>query len=192
MLHDSHLYLAPRFIRKFQPSSIITQLIHIPWPDVRWWHFLPSNIEYDIYSSLVSGNDIIGFQTTLDARNFIEGVRLLLKDAVINFEEGVISWQDHHTHIRVYPISISTIDERRVVQSAAGKRAAVKILPFLGEKTIMRVDRIDPSKNILNGFHGYVEMLEEHPELLGKVVFWPFFCLHAELYLSTNVIVRML
>jgi trehalose 6-phosphate synthase len=104
----------------------------------------------------------------------VQGVRLLLKDAVINFEEGVISWQGHHTHIRVYPISISVVDERRVVQTAAGKRAAAKILPFLGEKTIMRVDRIDPAKNILNGFHGYAEMLEEHPELCGKVVFLAF------------------
>ena len=174
MLHDSHLYLAPQFIRKLQPLSIITQFIHIPWPDPRWWHFLPSNIEYDIYSSLVSGNDIIGFQTALDASNFIEGARSLLENAVINIEEGVISWQDHHTHIRVYPISISVVDERRVVQSAAGKRAAAKIVQFLGEKTIMRVDRIDPAKNILNGFHGYAEMLEKHPELLGKVVFLAF------------------
>src|SRR3989442_6253884 len=44
MLHDYHLYLAPALIRKLQPSSIITQFIHIPWPDVRWWHFLRRNI----------------------------------------------------------------------------------------------------------------------------------------------------
>jgi trehalose 6-phosphate synthase len=125
------------------PLSVITQFIHIPWPDARCWHFLPSNIEYDIYSSLLR-NDIIGFQTALDASNFIKGARSLLKDAVINFEEGVISWQNHHTHIRVCPISISVIDERRVVHSAAGKRAVDKIVPFLAEKTIMRVDRIDP------------------------------------------------
>jgi len=30
MLHDYHLYLASALIRKLQPSSIITQFIHIP------------------------------------------------------------------------------------------------------------------------------------------------------------------
>src|SRR5437588_1481692 len=174
MLHDYHLYLASALIRKLQPSSIITQFIHIPWPDVRWWHSLPGNIEDDIYSSLAEGNNIIGFQTALDARNFIEGARSSLKDVLVNFEEGVISWKDHHTHIRVYPISISVTEERGVVQSAAGKQAADKIVPLLGEKTIMRIDRIDPAKNILNGFIGYAEMLEKHPELCGKVVFLAF------------------
>jgi trehalose-6-phosphate synthase len=65
-------------------------------------------------------------------------------------------------------------EERHLVQSAAGKRATDKIVPLLAEKTIMRVDRIDPAKNILNGFHGYAEMLEQHPELCGKVVFLAF------------------
>jgi len=174
MLHDFHLYLAPAFIRKLQPSSIITQFIHIPWPDARWWQLLPSNITYEIYNSLVCGNDIIGFQTALDASNFTEGVRLVLTNAAVNFEEGVISWQDHHTHIRAYPISISVAEEIHLVHSAAGKRAADKIVPLLAEKTIMRVDRIDPAKNILNGFYGYAEMLEQHPELCGKIVFLAF------------------
>jgi trehalose 6-phosphate synthase len=94
MLHDYHLYLAPALIRKLQPSSIITQFIHIPWPDARWWQLLPSNITYEIYSSLVCGNDIIGFQTPLDASNFTEGVRSVLTKAAVNFEEGVISSQE--------------------------------------------------------------------------------------------------
>jgi len=69
MLQDYHLYLAPAMIRKCQPTILMQQFIHIPWPDVRCWHFLPSNIAHAIYNGLV-GNDIIGFQTERDARNF--------------------------------------------------------------------------------------------------------------------------
>jgi trehalose 6-phosphate synthase len=58
-----------------------------------------------------------------------------------------------------------------VVNSAAGKRAAEAIKPLLREHTIMRVDRIEPTKNIMRGFQAYSQVLEKHPELHGKVVF---------------------
>jgi trehalose 6-phosphate synthase len=170
MLHDYHLYLAPTMIRQRHPNIIMQQFIHIPWPDIRCWQFLPSNIAQAIYSGL-TGNDIIGFQTERDARNFLEGARTLLDGAVVDFEEGAVWWQGHRTQARAYPISISVTEERRIVQSRAGKRTAEKILPQLGEKTIMRVDRIEPTKNILRGFQAYAQMLDEHPELQGRVNF---------------------
>ncbi len=173
MLHDYHLYLAPALIRKCFPSVVMQQFIHIPWPDVRCWHFLPNNMVHAIYSGLI-GNDIIGFQTERDARNFLEGARTLLEGAVVDFEEGAIWWQGRRTQARAYPISISVTGERQIVQSAAGRRAAEKIMPFLGEKTIMRVDRIEPTKNIVRGFQAYNLLLEEHPELRGKVTFLAF------------------
>jgi trehalose 6-phosphate synthase len=173
MLHDYHLYLVSSLVRKRHPSIVTQQFIHIPWPDIRCWHFLPSHITQAIYSGLV-GNDIIGFQTDRDARNFLDGARTLLDGAVVDFEEGAVWWQGHRTQARSYPISISVTEERRVVQSAAGKRAAERILPLLREHTIMRVDRLDPTKNILRGFQAYRYMLEEHPELRGKTTFLAF------------------
>ncbi|HEU5378852.1 MAG TPA: trehalose-6-phosphate synthase [Ktedonobacteraceae bacterium] len=173
MLHDYHLYLAPRMIREKHPTIVMQQFIHIPWPDVRCWHFLPSNIVQELYQGMV-GNDIIGFQTPRDARNFLEGAGTMLEGAVVDFEEGAVWWQGHRTQTRAYPISISVTAERKVVSSAAGKRAAEKILPYLGEKTIMRVDRIEPTKNIVRGFQAYAQLLEEHPELRGHVNFLAF------------------
>ncbi len=38
----------------------------------------------------------------------------------------------------------------------------------------MRVDRIEPTKNIVRGFQAYKQLLEEHPELRGKVTFLAF------------------
>jgi trehalose 6-phosphate synthase len=173
MLHDYHLYLVPGMIRKVHPTIIMQQFIHIPWPDVRCWHFLPSQIVQDIYSGLV-GNDILGFQTERDARNFLEGARSILDGAVVDFEEGAIWWQGRRTQARAYPISISVTEERRVVNSAAGKRAAEKIQPLLREHTIMRVDRLEPTKNIIRGFQAYEQLLEEHPELHEQITFLAF------------------
>ena len=173
MLHDYHLYLVSAMIRKLHPTIVMQQFIHIPWPDVRCWHFLPSNIAQAIYSGLV-GNDIIGFQTERDARNFLEGARTLLDGAVVDFEEGAVWWQGHRTYARAYPISISVTEERRIVNSVAGRREAEKIKPLLREYTIMRVDRIEPTKNILRGFQAYDYLLERHPDLHGKVTFLAF------------------
>lgn len=173
MLHDYHLYLAARMIRQKHPTIVMQHFIHIPWPDVRCWHFLPSNIAQEIYQGM-AGNDIIGFQTERDARNFLEGARTLLDGAVVDFEEGAIWWQGHRTQTRAYPISISVTAERKTVNSAAGKRAAAEIQALLGEQTIMRVDRIEPTKNILRGFQAYAELLESHPEMQGKVSFLAF------------------
>lgn len=173
MLQDYHLYLVPMMIRQKHPTIVMQQFIHIPWPDVRCWHFLPSNIAQSIYKGLV-GNDIIGFQTERDARNFLEGARTLLDGAVVDFEEGAVWWQGHRTQARAYPISISVTEERKAVNSAAGKRAAESVKPLLREYNIMRVDRIDPTKNILRGFQAYDEVLETHPELRGRVSFLAF------------------
>ena len=40
-----------------------------------------------------------------------------------------------------------------------------------GMRLIVRVDRTDPSKNIVRGFQAFGEMLELHPEMRGKVKF---------------------
>jgi len=92
MVHDYHLYLAPLLIRQRHPEVVMQQFIHVPWPDVRCWQFLPSTIVGDIYRGLV-GTDLLGFQTERDARTVLEGARTLLEEAEVDFEEGTVAWQ---------------------------------------------------------------------------------------------------
>jgi trehalose 6-phosphate synthase len=40
-----------------------------------------------------------------------------------------------------------------------------------GRQLILRVDRTDPSKNIVRGFEAFATLLEDHPELVGRVSF---------------------
>jgi trehalose 6-phosphate synthase len=42
------------------------------------------------------------------------------------------------------------------------------------QKVILRVDRLEPSKNILRGFQAYESLLEMHPEYRGNVIFMAF------------------
>lgn len=174
MLHDYHLYLAALKIRERHPATTIQQFIHIPWPEIRYWNSsLPTVITQAIFSGLL-GNDILGFQTRNDAQNFLEGVNALFSDATVDRDERVIDYQGHRTLVRDYPISISVSEERNSVRSSGGKRAAERVKPFLRQYNVMRVDRIEPTKNIVQGFEAYQILLERHPELHEQITFLAF------------------
>ena len=173
MLHDNFLCLVPSFIRKLHPSVLIQQFLHWPWPDLRYLSFLPTNVLEAMYRGLLH-NDIIGFQTERDAYNFLDGAQMVLKDAQINMLQGTVQWHGQRTLVRTYPISIAIEETRAIAYSEVGKTEEEKIQPFLDKKVVMRIDRIDPVKNIVTGFRAYEHMLEEHPELRGQVVFMAF------------------
>jgi len=46
--------------------------------------------------------------------------------------------------------------------------------PLCGEQTIIRVDRVEPSKNIIRGFKAFDMLLERYPQFVGKVKFIAF------------------
>jgi trehalose 6-phosphate synthase len=80
------------------------------------------------------------------------------------------------TRVRTYPISVA-VDEfeehasSATVERLRGRISAMRPQPADGSEgtLIVRVDRTDPSKNIVRGFKAYALLLEEHPELHGKV-----------------------
>jgi trehalose 6-phosphate synthase len=176
MLQDYHLYLVSARVRERHPGIAMQQFIHIPWPEFRYW---TSSLSTDIMSAIFEGllgNDILGFQTHRDANNFLEGVQALLESEGAQIDEGQqkIVWKGHETLVRDYPISISVTDEFKLVNSRPSKRALDRIKPLLREYNIMRVDRIEPTKNIVQGFKAFDTLLEQHPELHKKVTFLAF------------------
>ncbi len=71
------------------------------------------------------------------------------------------------TSVTHHPISIDVAEFERLAASD-DVRAAERTLPR-PEKLIVRVDRTDPSKNIVRGFHAFALLLDEHPEWRGRV-----------------------
>ena len=70
-VQDHHLALAPLLIRERRPSSRIVTFWHIPWPD--WQAFEICPWSQHLLEGLL-GSSILGFQTPIDCRNFIETV----------------------------------------------------------------------------------------------------------------------
>jgi trehalose 6-phosphate synthase len=170
MLQDYHLYLCPGFIRARHPNAIIQQFVHIPWPDPDYWRLLPQKIRRDICEGML-GNDVVGFQTRDHARSFMYTCEAYVPGVVIDYGGRGLLWNGRRIEVRAYPISI---DVEAVRRTAHGKEARSydRFLPnYLNENTILRVDRAEPSKNIVRGFHAYARFLEAHPEFLGRVNF---------------------
>jgi trehalose 6-phosphate synthase len=169
---DYQLYLAPRWLRHLVPEAVLQQFIHIPWPTPEYWKILPQPMRDAILDGLLA-NDIVGFQTTLDVRNFLMtceenmGLRVDHRERSVLYRGGMV-W------VRSYPISVDAQGLEQTAESPEVKREEDRIRQWRPEKLILRVDRTDPSKNVVRGFLGYERMLRKHPELAGRVQFYAF------------------
>lgn len=176
MLHDYFLCLVPSMLRAQQPEAFLFHFLHCPWPEVRYWNHLPSHIYQDIFKGLLA-NDILGFQTMLDAHNFLLGVPRVLHDAQVDLARMTALYQGHTTQIRAYPIGSLPEQDRRDAGDIAAFPELAPLLSALqqNQHVIMRVDRLDPSKQITLGFAAYEQLLDTYPQLRGRVVFLALF-----------------
>jgi trehalose 6-phosphate synthase len=174
MLQDYHLYLAPRMIRyEFRPKQRYTlaHFVHIPWPGAEDWGLLPPRMRQAILEGLCAV-DLLGFQTREDGLNFIRTCESHLPGAKVNFLKGRVRYRNHVTHVRDFPISINVKGLKAYAETDEVKSYREQLTEWHGQyQIILRVDRIEPSKNIVRGFQSFDQLLELHPEHRGKVKF---------------------
>ncbi len=170
MLQDYQLYLAGGMIRRKRPNAIIQHFVHIPWPDPDYWRLLPREMRLVICEGLL-GCDIVGFQIPDHARSFMNTCEAYVPGCVIDYTNSTVSLNGRTTEVRHYPISIDAEAVRKTAYSQEA-RAYERYLPtHWNEFTILRVDRAEPSKNIIRGFHAFDRFLEAHPEYQNRVNF---------------------
>ncbi len=167
---DYHLYLVPHFLRQRLGESVqIQPFVHIPWPGPDAWRVLPEKMRVAILISLLE-SDRVGFQTAKDAFNFVQNCRFYLKDAHAHGTRDTIEYDNRVTKAVAYPISIDVDKVEELAVEAQTRLLKSQILNFIGDRRlILRVDRIEPSKNILRSLEAYRTLLLAHPEHQGKV-----------------------
>jgi trehalose 6-phosphate synthase len=169
MLHDYHLYVAPKYIRRERPDLFLHHFVHIPWTQPDAWRVLPADIREDLYEGILS-NDIIAFHTRSYRRNFLLCCRELF-DLEVDEENGVVHFDGREVWVRSYPLPISAETFERNAQREAVHEFERDILRRRREHLILRVDRADLSKNVLRGFTAFDLFLEQHPEFREQVTF---------------------
>jgi trehalose 6-phosphate synthase len=153
--HDYHLYLAPRLVRAERPDATLAHFIHVPWPQPDSWRVLPKDVRVAIHDGLAA-NDVVGFHTDRWRSNFIYGVRETLG-------------QDVTGKTVTAAISVDPVEFDELAHSPAVLEAEQEIVASRPEKLVVRVDRTDPSKNIVRGFRAFELFLAAHPELHRRV-----------------------
>jgi trehalose 6-phosphate synthase len=174
MLHDYHLYLAAQTIRERRPHAVLSHFTHIPWPPSSLWQPMRPAIRTAIVAGLAA-NDVVAFQTERYAHNYLRSVESFLPGARVDYRMRRVTLPDGHTAlVRHYPISIDVEATRTVARSARARRLAEQMSAGTREKVIVRVDRLEPSKNILRGFAAFESLLQRNPRLRGRVTFLAF------------------
>jgi trehalose 6-phosphate synthase len=150
--HDYQLYLAPKLVREARPDAVLAHFVHTPWPAD--WSVLPPPLRRAVHEGLLA-NDLVGFHTARWAANF----RRSCEDVV-----GSCG-----TRVANHAISVDPAEFDALRESEAVLAAERELLATRPEKLIVRVDRTDPSKNIVRGFRAVGVLLDEHPEWRGRV-----------------------
>ena len=170
MFQDYHLYVCPGLVRQRNPDAVMQHFVHIPWPDPDYWRLLPMEMRQGICEGML-GNDIVGFQTPEHARSFLYTCEAYVPDATVDYGAATIHWDHRRIEVRAYPISIDTTAVRRAAYSKEA-RSHDRYLPnHWNEFTVLRVDRAEPSKNIVRGFQAFDRFLEAHPDFQGRINF---------------------
>jgi trehalose 6-phosphate synthase len=160
-------------IRERLPEATILHFTHIPWPSPRYWGILPEFMRRRIHEDMCAC-DIVGLQTRADVNNFLHCAEGILDGAVIDHEFCTVRFRGHLVHVRAYPISIDSAGLLEFKDSPEVQQYVERLRPLTGEQTIVRVDRSEPSKNIIRGLRAYELLLDRYPAYRAHVNFLQF------------------
>jgi trehalose 6-phosphate synthase len=129
---------------------------------------LPRDVRTAIHESMLAC-DVVGLHTPRYVRSFMQCCDRFAADARIDLAAGEVEFRGRRVLVRSYPISVNPDEFTRLAASAEVEAAEPKVLDARPEKLIVRVDRTDPSKNIVRGFGAFDVFLADHPEWHGRV-----------------------
>ncbi len=170
MLHDYHLYTAPKMIREGRSDVFLHHFVHIPWSQPDSWRVLPRRIREAIFEGMLA-NDIIGFHTHAYCINFLRCCDELLDGTDVDYVNAEVRYDGRKTLARAYPLSIDAERLQRAADSPEVAEAEREVLERRRKHLIIRVDRADLSKNVLRGFTAFDTFLSQHPEFREEVTF---------------------
>ena len=184
-IHDYNLWMVPAYLRELRPDLTIAFFHHTYFPSADVFNVLPWRRQ--IVGSLLQC-DYIGFHIPRQAQNFVDvarGVmpitvtaevncapRFLTYGCAVGLEEMVseIEVNGRRIALGAHPVGLDVgrvsrlLDEPSVQEQIARLRAEMA-----GQKMLLSVERLDFTKGILEKLQAYETLLEENPQLQGRV-----------------------
>jgi trehalose 6-phosphate synthase len=156
LVQDYQLALVPALLAQRRPDLRTAAFVHTPWCSPQEMAVLPDAVAAEILTGL-AGAGACGFHSARWADAFAQCCHERLGRVPVTY---------------VSPAATDVDDLRTVAASPECARELARLEAVVGDRRlIVRVDRIELSKNVLRGFWAFDELLHDRPDLRGQVVF---------------------
>jgi trehalose 6-phosphate synthase len=170
LIQDYHLTLVPRMLRELVPEARILHFSHTPFAGRTYLRTLPVDMRRSILRGML-GSDVVGFQGRQWAENFLLSAREL-DDVHVDIRAHRAEVDGREVQVRSFPVAVGAQEIRQAAAGGRARRLRTSVEKIRGDrKLLLRVDRLEPSKNILRGFLGFELFLQKYPQWRGRVVF---------------------
>ncbi len=167
-IQDYHLLLMPSMLRESLPKANILFFLHIPFPSNEILRVLPWDKE--IIKGIL-GSDLVGFQTSRDAKNFLYNCKQELNTPV-DYKAGKTERKNRTINVKNFPISIDFKKFDRIARnSTTNSRVKALKREHRSEKFIISVERLDYTKGIRERLLSIKRFFEKYPQYKKKVIF---------------------
>lgn len=159
LVQDYHLCLVAPLVRVARPDLRLVHFSHTPFAPPAWLRMLPDAVRLELLDGLLA-HHACGFHSPRWERDY----RDACEDAGRSPNRTLVA-----------PLAPDPADLAATASGAAAASAKGELDALVGDASfVVRVDRIELSKNVLRGFQAYEALLEAQPERHGTVVFGAF------------------
>ena len=184
-LHDYNLWMVPAYLRELRPDLRIAFFHHTYFPSADVFNVLPWRRQ--IVGSLLQC-DYIGFHIPRQVENFVDvarGVfplktlerqscapRFITYGCAVGLERMTTALDTGTRQVKLgaHPVGLDIDRVRNALEAPKIKELMGQLREEMkGVKLILAVERLDYTKGILEKLNAYERLLDDNPELLGKV-----------------------
>lgn len=170
LIQDYHLALVPRFLRELRPQAMIAHFSHTSMAGPTYFRMLPADIRQQLLQGML-GADVLGFHSQAWAENFMLSARQL-SGTRVDLGRSRIRAEGRDVAVRIHPISVDGRAMRESAATAEVRDLRRRLARWRGDaRLILRVDRLELTKNIVRGFDAYEMLLRRQPSWRGRVRF---------------------
>ena len=162
-IHDYHLLLAARALRKLGHNGPLGLFLHTPFPGPDLFELLPWA---DQLLDAMLDLDLLGFHTARDVANFRHTVTAL---SPALFEDGAIVHRGRRVRVAAFPIGAVLEPFQEPVDPEAAREAADLLRVIAPSRLVLGVDRLDYTKGIPERLAAFGLLLEQYPHWRGQV-----------------------
>jgi trehalose 6-phosphate synthase len=160
LVQDYHLTLVPGMLARLRPDLSVVHFSHTPFSDPNVLRALPTTAMKELLEGM-AGSSACGFHSPRWEASFLA----CCADAHVQPPSTFVS-----------PLAPDAVRLTNKASEPDVVQAGERLAELVGDRrTIVKVDRIEPSKNLLRGFWGLDELLRTRPEWRGRIVFLGLF-----------------